>query len=65
MNDENVSPYVQVAIACATASFGIAAFAMFILHEISNGGMWAIAMMTFSPAVLGIGIAYFLNRDKN
>jgi hypothetical protein len=61
---ENLNPYVGVAIACGSAIVGIPAVAFLILHQISDVGMCAIAATAFAPALLGIGITYFMARDK-
>jgi hypothetical protein len=64
MEDKNVNPYIGVATACGCASAGIAALAFFLLHEISDSGMWALAAMVAAPSIMGIGIAYFMSREK-
>ena len=58
-----MSAFVLVALLCGGASFGIVAMALMILHTISDIGMCAIAVMTFAPALMGIGIAFFISRS--
>ena len=62
-NDPPMNPCVLVALFCAAASFGIVAVALGILRMISDVGMCAIAVMAFAPAVLGIGVAYFISKQ--
>jgi hypothetical protein len=65
MEEKHINPYVGLAIACGTASFGVAAFALFVLHQISAAGMWAIAAMAAALSIMGIGIAYFMSHNKS
>ena len=62
MSDES-NPFVRVAIASGGASAGIALICMFTMHTISDAGMWAIAAMVAAPAIMGIGIAYFMSKQ--
>ena len=62
-NNSQMNPYALVALFCAGASFGIVAAALSILRAVTDGGMFAIALMTFAPAVMGIGIAYFISKQ--
>ena len=41
----------------------IVAIALALLNNISDGGMWAIAAMAAAPALMGIGIAYFMTKQ--
>jgi hypothetical protein len=61
---ENTNPYIGLAIACGASTVGVAVAAFLILHQISDVGMCAIAAMAIAPSVMGIGIAYFMSRDK-
>ena len=36
-----------------------------ILNRISDGGMWAIAAMVAAPAIMGIGVSYFISRTSS
>ena len=56
-------PLVAIAGACAGASVGIVAVTFMLLHNISEGGMWAIAAMAAAPSGMGIGIAYFMTKN--
>ena len=64
MNDETKrdagNPLVLIAGYCAGASFGIAAVAFLLLHELNDGRWWAIAAMVAAPSMMGCGIAYFM-----
>ncbi len=68
MNDEekkkdaSPNPYAMVALYCGGASFLIVGTALGILHTVTDGGMFAIALMALAPAVLGIGVAYFMSK---
>jgi hypothetical protein len=33
--------------------------------RITDGGMWAIAAMAAAPAVMGIGVSYFISRTPS
>ncbi len=39
--------------------------ALKILDRISDGGMWAIAAMAAAPALMGIGVSYFISRTPS
>jgi hypothetical protein len=63
--DAPVNPFVGVAVAAGGAAVLVAfiGFCMVMhLTELSDGTMWAIAAMVAAPAVMGIGIAYFMKR---
>ena len=64
-NKAPVHPSIAVAGFCATASVGIAAVALCVLHTISDSGMWAIAAMTAAPSAMGVGIAFFISRKPD
>ena len=68
MNDENkkdsANPLVLIAGYCAGASFGIAAVAFLLLHQVSDGRWWAIAAMVAAPSLMGCGIAYFMCKQS-
>ena len=55
--------FVLVALFCGGASLGIVALALTILHSITDVGMCAIAVMSFAPALMGIGIAFFISKS--
>ena len=61
-------PYLALAIICAIASVAIVFIAMMTFGQnggkISDGGMYGIAAMAAAPAVMGIGIASYLPRDR-
>ena len=56
-------PLVAIAGCCGGASCGIAAIVFLLLHNISDAGMWAIAVMVAAPSAMGCGIAYFMFRQ--
>jgi hypothetical protein len=64
MSDETKNsashPLVLIAGSCAGASAGIVAIALFLLHSISDAGMWAVAFMAACPSAMGCVIAYFM-----
>jgi len=62
-NKASLHPIVVVAGYCAGASVMIVAIALALLNNISDGGMWAIAAMAAAPALMGIGIAYFMTKQ--
>ena len=68
MNDETkkdlANPLVLIAGYCAGASFGIAAVAFLLLHELNDGRWWAIAAMVAAPSLMGCGIAYFMCKPS-
>lgn len=35
------------------------------LSRVNDGGMWAIAAMAAAPAVMGIGVSYFISRTPS
>jgi hypothetical protein len=62
-------PYLILAVICASASSAIGIGTMAFVFSrgsiVSDTGMLAIAGMAFAPAVLGIGIAAFMPRDRH
>jgi apolipoprotein N-acyltransferase len=54
--------YIGVAFVSAAASVVIALIALSRFSQVSDGAMWAMAAMILTPALLGIGVAYFVNR---
>jgi hypothetical protein len=68
MNEETKKdtphPLVLIAAVCAAASVGIVFIALMTLHQISDGGMWAIAAMAAAPSLMGCGIAYFMCQQS-
>jgi phosphotransferase system glucose/maltose/N-acetylglucosamine-specific IIC component len=61
-------PFPFLAFICALASVLIACVAFLILGpnggHISDNGMYGIAAMAAAPAVMGIGIAGYMPRDR-
>ena len=60
-------PFLILAFLCGLASFGIAFVAFLAMTHgayMTDTAMLAIAGMTFAPALLGIGIAQYLPRDR-
>ena len=65
--DPPINPYVGVALAAGGASVLITliGFCMVMhLTLLTDGTMWAIAAMVAAPAVMGIGIAYFMSHQQ-
>jgi hypothetical protein len=61
MNDQQpYLPYLYLAGICGAASVAIVLVALKSLNQISDVGMCAIAGMAAAPAVMGIGISYFM-----
>jgi hypothetical protein len=62
-------PYLVLALICGAASVAIVICAMgFTLGRggtVSDTGMLAITGMAFAPAVLGVGIASHMPRDRH
>ena len=74
MNTENKTtspnPYVLVALCSGGASAGIALIALIMFAHVntaSDSATWAvttmIAAIVAAPAVMGIGIAYFMSKQ--
>ena len=60
-----MNPYLTLAIIAAVSvasSLLIVVFALRTLTTISDGGMFAIGLMAFAPALVGVGVSYFLVR---
>lgn len=62
-NDSKPNPFVMVALCSGGASAGIAFVGMSLLRTITDAGMWAIAAMVAAPALMGIGVAYFMSKQ--
>ena len=59
MSDEkSESPIVKIASAGAGASAGIAFLAFFFLREISDAGMFAVAIAIAAPSAMAFGICH-------
>ncbi|HEV7405411.1 MAG TPA: hypothetical protein VGO11_20880 [Chthoniobacteraceae bacterium] len=56
-------PLVAIAGSCAGSSVGIAFLAFFLMHNITDSGMWAIACIT-APSVMGCVIAFFMTTRQ-
>jgi len=56
--------YMVVALVSALAAVVIPFAVLKTLTQISDGGMWAIAMMSLAPCLLGIGVSYFIHRSS-
>jgi hypothetical protein len=54
--------FVLVAGISAAGSLLIVCAALKTLTQISDGGMLAVAAMAFGPALMGIGVSYFISR---
>lgn len=59
-----VDPLITLAGSCAGSSVGIAALAFFLLHNITDSGMWAIACMVAAPAAMGCYLAVLITRRQ-
>ena len=60
-------PYLILAFICGLASFGIVFVAFLAMSHgatMTDTAMLAVAAMAFAPAVMGIGIASFVPREK-
>jgi hypothetical protein len=59
-------PYLILAFICGLASFGIVFVGMVALSHsgMSENGLMAVAGMAFAPAVMGVGIAANMPRDR-
>jgi tellurite resistance protein TehA-like permease len=60
-------PYLILAFICGLASFGIVFMAMMtaLRTGMTDSAMMAVAGMAFAPAVMGIGIAANMPRDRH
>jgi hypothetical protein len=60
-------PYLILAFICGLASFGIVFVGMlsYVRVGATDNGMLAIAGMAFAPAIMGIGIASYMSRDRS
>jgi hypothetical protein len=58
-----IHPFAQVALCSGAASVLIAFLCMVLLRSITDTGMWACAAMVFAPALMGIGVAYFMSKQ--
>jgi hypothetical protein len=56
--------YMVVALVSALAAVFIPFIALKTLSQISDGGMWAIALMSLAPCLLGIGVSYFIHHTS-
>jgi hypothetical protein len=50
---------------CAMASIIIVLIALIQLRQITDGGMWAIALMALAPTILGIGVCFFIHSTAS
>ena len=53
--------YATVAAVSAAASLLLGFGIVKSLSTITDSGMWAIAAMTFAPAILGVGVSFFIS----
>ena len=60
---KDVNPYPLIALFSGGASAGIAVICIFHFSTISDSEMWAIAAMVGAPAIMGIGVAYFMSKQ--
>jgi len=63
-------PYLILAFICGLASVAIVFSVMAFVFargggSMSDTSMMAVAGMAFAPAVMGIGIASFMSRDRH
>jgi hypothetical protein len=62
-------PYLILAFICGLTSFAIVACVMLFVFghggSMSDTSMMAVAGMAFAPAVMGIGIAANMPRDRH
>jgi hypothetical protein len=56
--------YMVVALISAIAAGSIPFMVLSKLSHISDGAMWAIAMMALAPCLLGVGVSYFIYRTS-
>jgi uncharacterized membrane protein len=54
--------YMVVAFISAAASVIIALIALTRFTQVTDGAMWSMAVMILAPALLGIGVSYFVYR---
>ena len=54
--------FTIVAGISVAGSLLIVIVALQTLSRISDAGMWAIAAMAMAPALMGIGVSYFISR---
>ncbi len=52
--------YAAVGGISAGASFLIACGSLFLRGSLTDSGMWAIAVMTLAPALMGLGVSLFI-----
>jgi hypothetical protein len=52
--------YSVVAFVSASASFLLGFSVIKTLIDISNSGMWAIAVMVMAPGAMGIAVSFFI-----
>ena len=71
MSDEDKSEqvnafaaYMVVAAAGAFASAVIALIAMVNFHYISDSGLWAVAVMVLAPALMAVGVSFFISKSS-
>lgn len=61
-------PYLILAFICGLASVAIVLIVMAFVFghggSMSDTSMMAVAGMAFAPAVMGIGIASYMSRDR-
>jgi hypothetical protein len=56
--------FMVTALVSAGGSVGIVLLALNSLKHITDSGMWAIAVMCFAPALLGIGVSFFIQSSS-
>ena len=54
--------YATVAACGGAASVLVALIPFYLLRQITDVGMAAIAAMVFAPAAMAVGVSYFVNR---
>lgn len=56
--------YVLVAFVSSLASFFIALVGLKAFTHISDGGMFAVALMVAAPMAMAVGVSYFIHQTQ-
>ncbi len=56
--------FVLVALFCGGTSIVIVQTILSKFNHVSDSGFWAMSTMASSPAILGLGISYFIYRTS-
>ena len=57
--------FTVVAGISAAGSLLTVLYSLAFLSRVTDGAMWAIAAMAAAPAVMGIGVSYFISRTPS